>query len=50
MVAESLVAEVEVGGSQLVAVGCQEEEVEMETRGQVHWAVGVLLRQQRNIT
>lgn len=46
----SLVGEVEVGGSRLAAVGCREEEVEMETRGQVHWALGVLLRQQRNIT
>lgn len=47
MVAVNLVGEVEVEGSRLVVVGCREEEVEMETRGQVHWAVGVLLRKQK---
>lgn len=43
----SLVGEVEVGGSGKVEVGCQEEEVETETRRLMHWAEEVLVEQQQ---
>lgn len=43
----SLEGEAEVGGSWKVEVGCQVEEVEMGTRGMMHWAEEVLLGQQR---
>lgn len=35
--------EVEAGGSVQVEVGCQEEEVEVGTRGLMHWAEEVLV-------
>lgn len=44
----SLGEEVEAGGSwKVVEVGWQEEEVEMEARGMMHWAEEVLVAQQR---
>lgn len=38
--------EAEAGGSGKEEVGCQEEEVEVGTRGMMHWAEEVLVGQQ----
>lgn len=47
MEVESLAGEAEAGGSWKVEVGCQEEEVETETRRLLHWAEEVLVEQQQ---